>query len=175
MFIELGRFREGARSVGPGLGARLHLGPPGGVPPLLAHSAFFPRRRRWFHCALMSEKVRSLNAIRRNKAAAAAGGTAEPRNQNHYGTAERPFRNFSESVRGRCGTGSEPVRKRPRDDRSGTAAVGATGGTTAERRRIGGAASSAWLHGPLYCNAHAQAHVRTERAERRDPPSPLLQ
>ena len=33
MFIELRRFREGARSVGPGLGARLHLGPPGDVAP----------------------------------------------------------------------------------------------------------------------------------------------
>ena len=33
------RFREGAHSVGPGLGARLHPGPAGGdVPPLIAHS-----------------------------------------------------------------------------------------------------------------------------------------
>ena len=33
VFIEPRRFREGARSVGPGLGARLHLGPPGDVAP----------------------------------------------------------------------------------------------------------------------------------------------
>ena len=32
------RFRKGARSVGPGLGARFHLGPAGDVPPSIAHS-----------------------------------------------------------------------------------------------------------------------------------------
>ena len=33
VFIELRRFRGGARSMGPGLGARLHLGSPGDVAP----------------------------------------------------------------------------------------------------------------------------------------------
>ena len=36
------RFREGARSVGPGLGARLQLGPAGDVAPLFSHSDVFP-------------------------------------------------------------------------------------------------------------------------------------
>ena len=36
------RFREGARSVGPGLGARLHLGPAGDVAPLFSHSDVSP-------------------------------------------------------------------------------------------------------------------------------------
>ena len=35
------RLREGALSVGPGLGARLHLGPAGDVPPLMRHIGFF--------------------------------------------------------------------------------------------------------------------------------------
>ena len=39
------RFREGARSVGPGLGARLHLGPPAGVTHVKFAFGGFPRAR----------------------------------------------------------------------------------------------------------------------------------